>query len=967
MPTLWRHAGGVNNMRLWKKLLIGTLALLLALVAGGAVFISQLDPNEYRGELAGVVEHYTGRELLVGGDLHIKLLPVPSVEANDVSFANAPWASQPHMLQAKRVRAVVALWPLLKGRVVITRFVAIEPKLFLETDAEGKGNWEFGDVGASVSEDKADGDAPSGELAFAINRIRIERAGLAFLDGKTESEAKIGVTELTIGSERPGGRLVLSLRADYGDLPVKLDGKLGAASAIRRNQPIEVDLEGALGVAEFSIRGAVGNALEGKDLRLDVALNSESTKKISDLAGVDMEEFGPLDVKFRLLEQAGYFHLESLAATARPRDTDASISAAVKNFAFDLASGTAGAAAQGAPMTVDLELAFGDARLHVDGDVGKPLEGRDLRLGTTFETQSTIPLTALAGFDFEEVGPVKLTLTLVERDGSYDFDDMVLTARPRGSDASVNGSVKGFVPGLDGSKAQPEAAKVDVTGAVGGAEFSITGDIGNPMEGRDLRLNVALAAKSSVRLSELAGVDVEEVGPLNVKLTVTEKNGRFDLGNINMTAQPRGAHVTIKGSVIDIVDNPQPNLDVALSAKTLRQLDETLPDVGPVHVSAKVQPSGKVIDIQDLIATVGKSDLSGSASVDIGAERPSVSAKLHARVIDLAQFLPPAEESGVAAADKPSDGRVFPDDPLPFDALEKVNGDIALAVDRLITRKLALDKVNVVARLENGDLNIKPTANISGGTVGATIHIDTRTQPTTLAVDIDAKKVSIGALTKQIRGYETSKGMDSNLLMKLRGQGDSVRALMGGLDGDVQLEIGEGRLSNDALDRVGADLMTQIVGVAVPNDDKGGTTQLNCGVLRFAIQDGDAIADQTLVLETEKVLLQGGGLVDLKTEELDLCAKLAARKGIRLGAGTLSSLARVQGTLAKPELGTDLKGVVKAGAKVGIAVVTVGLSLVAESVYGHISEDDHPCQAALAREIEITPTEYKAQKSEKQN
>ena len=337
--------------------------------------------------------------------------------------------------------------------------------------------------------------------------------------------------------------------------------------------------------------------------------------------------------------------------------------------------------------------------------------------------------------------------------------------------------MKGFVLDLDGSKAQPEAAKVEVTGAVGGAEFSITGDIGNPMEGKDLRLNVALAAKSSVPLSELAGVHVEEVGPLNVKLTVIEKNGRFDLGNINMTAQPRHAHVTIKGSVIDIVDNPQPNLDVALSAKTLRQLDEALPDVGPVQLSAKVQPSGKVMDIQDLIATVGKSDLSGSASVDMGAERPSVSAKLQARVIDLAQFLPPAEESGAgAAADKPSDGKVFSDDPLPFGALEKVNGDIELAVDRLITRKLALDKVNIVARLENGNLNVKPTANIAGGTVGATIDIDTHTQPATLAVEVDAKKVSIGALTKQIRGYETSKGLDSNLKMKLRGQGDSLRA-----------------------------------------------------------------------------------------------------------------------------------------------------------------------------------------------
>ena len=193
--------------------------------------------------------------------------------------------------------------------------------------------------------------------------------------------------------------------------------------------------------------------------------------------------------------------------------------------------------------------------------------------------------------------------------------------------------------------------------------------------------------------------------------------------------------------------------------------------------------------------------------------------------------------------------------------------------------------------------------------------------------------------------------------MKLRGQGDSLRILMGGLDGDIRLEIGEGVVSNDVLDRVGADLLTQIIGVAVPSDEKDRMTRLNCGVVRFAVRKGDAVADKTLVMETEKVLLVGGGVIDLKTEDLDLSAKLAARKGIRIGAGTLSSLLRVQGTLAEPKLGTDLAGVVKTGAKVGIAVATLGLSLVAESVYGQVSEDDNPCQTALDRRIEVAPTE----------
>ncbi len=65
-------------MRLWTKLLIGALALVLVLVAGSALFISQVDPNEYRGTISDIIEDATGRELRVSGDLRIKLLPMPS-------------------------------------------------------------------------------------------------------------------------------------------------------------------------------------------------------------------------------------------------------------------------------------------------------------------------------------------------------------------------------------------------------------------------------------------------------------------------------------------------------------------------------------------------------------------------------------------------------------------------------------------------------------------------------------------------------------------------------------------------------------------------------------------------------------------------------------------------------------------------------------------------------------------------
>lgn len=836
-------------MRLWIKLLLGGLALVLALVAGAAIFISQVDPNEYRGTIADLVEGATGRKLQVGGDLRIKWLPLPSLEANDVTFANAPWASQPDMVRVKRLRADVALLPLLKGRILIRSFNAIEPEVFLETNAEGRGNWEFADEGAAVAETGADSRAPSQRMDIVVGKVRIENASLDYLDGKSASKTILKVGKMVVGMNGPGGRVTLDLHATYQDLPVMLQGTLGAVDAIFQNQSVDVDLNGQFGAANFSIEGAVGKPMQGRDLRLDIAADTKSTRQ----------------------------------------------------------------------------------------------------------------LTQLAGIDFEEVGPLTLSLTLLGQGGRFDLDNIELTARPRNVDASVSGSVKSLVLDRNGTDKKKQPANVDVKGAFGEARFSVSGNVAELMQGKGLRLNVALGTKSTRALTELAGVDVEEVGPLDVKLTLIEKNDRFDLDSIHMTARPRDARVTIKGSIQDVVNSPRPELDVAVSAKSLRQLDKTLPEVGPVSLSAKVRPSGKVIEIREFVANVGKSDLSGSATVDTGGERPSAEAKLRAKLIDLTELMPAEKESDIgAAAGRSADGKIFSGDPLPLDALKKINANIELAVDRLITPKLVLDKVGLAVKLDNGILTAKPAARLAGGTLDATINIDSRTQPAKFSVDVEANKVSIGTLSKQLRGFETSKGLDSNLIMKLRGQGDSVRALMGGLDGDLRLDIGGGRLNNDVLDRVGADLLTQMIGVAVPTDEKDKTTALKCGVVRFAIKQGDAIADQTLVMETDKVLLIGGGLVDLKTENLDLGARLAARKGIRIGAGTLSSLMRVQGTLAEPRVGTDLEGLVTTGARVGIAVATAGLSLLAESVYREVNKDDQPCQTALARKIEASPSALKA-------
>lgn len=880
-------------MRILKRLIVAALVVVLLVVVGVFVAVQFVDTNRYRDVLAEMAEDATGREVRMGGNLRFKLLPLPSLVVNDIAFSNAAWAKhQPDMLRIKHLRAEVELWPLFAGRVVVRRFVAIEPEIYLQSDSEGRGNWVLGDGEAQ----SVDSSAKSGAIPRVIvDAIQIERARFEFLDGKSEQQTVVAIEEMSVGAEQPGDRSSLSLRGSYQDLPVTVDGKIGRAGAILANRPIEIDVKGRFGEADFSLAGSVGRPLEVSDVRLDALIDSATTKPLTDAFGADIEELGPLRLELGIAESGGSFRFDPIQLDARPRNTDATITGSIENFSLGVISGQG---SQSAPMSVDLDGEFGKAVLHIAGDIGNTIDGGDSHVDASFKTESTRTLTEIAGIEFEEFGPLSLSVALRAREGRVDFDDIALSARPRGIDASATGSVNNLLLGGESHRGEP--ARIDLKGELGEARYSVNGDVGNPFEAKDVNLVVALQVNSTKPLTDLAGAEIEEVGPVDIT-----------------------ANVRTRG-----------------------------------EMTAGVESKGRLIEIQDFVARVSKSDLSGSAVLDTRADAPSATARLHAKVINLAEFLPEKKGEETATKTSPED-RIFSDKPLPLGVLKKANGQVEFAVDKLYMRKLTLEKVKLDATLDNGRLVLQPAAYVAGGQVDARLDVDAYAESAIINTRVEANQVSIGELTDAFEGEESSKGLPSQLRMSLRGEGDSMRALMGGLEGDLRLEMGAGELRNDHLDRVGGDLLTQIFGAVVPLDEKKGVTAVNCGVIRFKIEDGAAVADQTLVLETEKVLAQGGGIIDLRTEYLDLGAKLAAREGVGIGAGTLSSLMRLKGPLAQPELATDLEGTAMAGARIGVAVVTVGLSLLAESVYGQLSAHSHPCRAALGREIEVTPGEFR--------
>jgi hypothetical protein len=159
--------------------------------------------------------------------------------------------------------------------------------------------------------------------------------------------------------------------------------------------------------------------------------------------------------------------------------------------------------------------------------------------------------------------------------------------------------------------------------------------------------------------------------------------------------------------------------------------------------------------------------------------------------------------------------------------------------------------------------------------------------------------------------YESALKGRLNASLDLAGNGNSVAALMEGLNGKVFISMRDGQTHSDNLAQLEKYLGGNVLELLNPFKKKSPHTTINCFVNTMNIKDGDV--EYKLVLDTDQTALLVAGAIDLKTEGLDIGIKPTPKKGVgRKGVGSISfSLSKLSqpfglgGTLAKPKLVID--------------------------------------------------------------
>jgi AsmA family protein len=374
-----------------------------------------------------------------------------------------------------------------------------------------------------------------------------------------------------------------------------------------------------------------------------------------------------------------------------------------------------------------------------------------------------------------------------------------------------------------------------------------------------------------------------------------------------------------------------------------------LPDTGAYHLSGKFARQGLHMQFTDLEATSGRSDVRGTVSIDVNVSAPShVEADLRSQLLRIADF----GRRAAGRAPKPVEGQrwVLPDTPFRLTGLRRSDAVVNFHVQTLDTGHVALRTVAVKVTADHGSVAVAPlSAALREGKITGELKFDATRDVPAAAMDLKVANLKLG----QFGEHPQSTGEDADsdtrrpppldgalqARITLKARGNSIHELASNANGKVTAVLPHGAVRSSFAELAGFDLRGLGLMASGNKDDTG----VRCGVASFDAQDGRLTA-QSLVVDTERVLVTGEGSVDLGSETLDL--RIQGRpKHPRL---RLRGALLVRGTLGHPSFSIDAgKAAAQAGGAIALGVLLTPVAAMLAFVDPGLAKDAD-CAALLA-------------------
>jgi len=537
-----------------------------------------------------------------------------------------------------------------------------------------------------------------------------------------------------------------------------------------------------------------------------------------------------------------------------------------------------------------------------------------------------------------------------EAGGFADPMDLLLQAAYDEIPLRIDGTI-----GSLGAYTGNEEFPLDIIANFGQAELILKGHVQQPRELKGLDVDMAFISESLTDFEKISGKPLPKVGPVKVAGHLSEKDGTYFIKAAR--AEVAETELNVDGSINNPKEVRGLDLVISFEADSLTPLGDAtgtdLPAIGPVKLTTRLTDKGKTYRLDDLILQAGKTDLKGNATLNMNGERPALTGNLTSNMIDLTPFTGDKKRE---KEERAKTGKVFSADPLPFDMLKSVDANLDIQAEQVKTEDLVLTEVLIELDLENGRMKLSPVnAKVAGGSYSLKMNLDA-----------SSGKSGIFNTALDIKNFQPSRlpdmqdkisGVGTDISFKGNGSGKSIADIMAGLNGNLLVKVGEGEIKSDKFSILDSDLIASTLNTLNPLSSKDSGRKIECGVVNMKIEDGIAKSDKNIALLTKRMSVVGSGIINLKTEELNIGVKPQAREGLGISPGSLAELVRIGGTLAEPKAVPDTVAAFRTAASVGAAVATGGVSLLAEGLLKKSQAKNNPCDVALGIKTAQEPTD----------
>jgi len=127
-----------------KRVITGTIVVLLLMATVFVAMPFLVSSQTVRNGITAKLEELTGRQVTFQGNPSLSFHPFLGFEISDLTIIDpAKTENEKAILNVEKVKAQINLLPALTGKVEITEYQFLRPKIFLKTYGDGNDNWNF--------------------------------------------------------------------------------------------------------------------------------------------------------------------------------------------------------------------------------------------------------------------------------------------------------------------------------------------------------------------------------------------------------------------------------------------------------------------------------------------------------------------------------------------------------------------------------------------------------------------------------------------------------------------------------------------------------------------------------------------------------------------------------------------------------------------------------------------------------